>query len=65
MEVRNKQAVIMSTVFPILMMALMGTAGKDAARDGMSYMTYIFPGILGMAYGAIEESSPIISSPFS
>ncbi|MGE8034337.1 ABC transporter permease [Lysinibacillus sp. NPDC093692] len=53
MEIRNKQAVVMSTVFPILMMALMGTAGKDTARDGMSYMTYIFPGILGMAYGAI------------
>ncbi|MEB2302447.1 ABC transporter permease [Lysinibacillus xylanilyticus] len=53
MEIRNKQAVVMSTVFPILMMALMGTAGKDAAREGMSYMSYIFPGILGMAYGAI------------
>lgn len=53
MEVRNKQAVIMSTVFPILMMALMGTAGKGEARDAMSYMTYIFPGILGMAYAAI------------
>jgi len=53
MELRSKQAAIMSTVFPILMMALMGTAGKDAARDGMSYMNYIFPGILGMAYGAI------------
>ena len=52
MELRNKQAVIMSTLFPLLMMFLMGTAGKDASRDGMSYMTFIFPGILGMAYGA-------------
>lgn len=52
MELRNKQAVFMSILFPILLMTLMGTAGRSEARGEISYMAYILPGILGMAYGA-------------
>lgn len=52
MESRNKQAVLMSILFPVMLMALMGTAGQEADQHGIPYMTFLLPGILGMAYGA-------------
>jgi|GEM_PF-3978038 len=52
MEVRNKQALIMGTLFPVMMLLLMGIAGREESRESMSYMSYILPGILGMAYAA-------------
>lgn len=52
MEIRNRQAVITGTLLPILMLILMGTAGSSESREGMSYMTYILPGILGMSYAS-------------
>lgn len=52
MELRNKQALIMGTMFPVIMLILMGIAGREESRGDMSYMTYILPGILGMAYAA-------------
>ncbi|RCW17276.1 ABC transporter [Streptococcus gallolyticus] len=53
MEVRNKQALIMGTVFPVVMLLFMGIAGKSESRGNMSYMAYILPGILGMSYASI------------
>ena len=52
MELRNKQALVMGTLFPVIMLVLMGIAGREESRGDMSYMTYILPGILGMAYAA-------------
>lgn len=52
MEIRNKQAVIMGTLFPIIMLVLMGIAGKSESRGEMSYMAYILPGILGMSFAS-------------
>lgn len=52
MEVRNKQALIMGTVFPVVMLLFMGIAGNSESRENMSYMAYILPGILGMSYAS-------------
>lgn len=59
MEVRNKQALIMGVVFPVIMLLFMGIAGKSESRGNMSYMAYILPGILGMSYA----STGLISFP--
>ncbi|MBF0710683.1 MULTISPECIES: ABC transporter permease [unclassified Gemella] len=53
MEARNKQSLIMGTIFPIVMLIFMGIAGKGESRGDMSYMAYILPGILGMFYASI------------
>lgn len=52
MEIRNKQAVVMGTLFPIIMLVLMGIAGNSESRGEMSYMAYILPGILGMSFAS-------------
>ncbi|WP_048601945.1 ABC transporter permease [Rubeoparvulum massiliense] len=52
MILRNRQFTIMSFLFPVVMMVLMGIAGDGQSRDEMSYMSYITPGILGMCIAA-------------
>ncbi len=66
MELRNKAFLIPSFVFPLLMLTLMSVAGsRDGARDGMSYASFLTPGILCMAYAAVSlVAIPVMFSSY-
>lgn len=54
MELRNKSFIIPSFLFPLLMLTLMSVAGSEGgAQAGISYASFLTPGILCMGYAAV------------
>lgn len=66
MELRNKAFLVPSFVFPLLMLTLMSVTGsKDGAREGMTYASFLTPGILCMAYAAVAlVAIPVMLSSY-
>lgn len=66
MELRNKAFLVPSFIFPLVMLTLMSVAGeKDGTHYGITYSSFLTPGILCMAYAAVAlVAIPVMISSY-